>query len=201
MANFFDTVIGRWPAGREDYHWHILPDPEWVRTALFEPYRELTHRDGLAPVAPQWTHVTVLHSGPVDAFRAEEVEQVVDLVRAGCTAIAPFELTLDRPAPGRVALECAGRPGAPARQLWQLTGEATRAVTRDRFPLIPELYYPHASLAYGVATFDHRPLKVSLSDHDHGPVSFLVSKVSLVAQSHDGRFITWRHVRDVSLTG
>jgi hypothetical protein len=26
LESFFDSIQGRWPAGRVDYHWHVLPD-------------------------------------------------------------------------------------------------------------------------------------------------------------------------------
>lgn len=64
MESFFAGVTQRWPAGREDYHWHILSPEQQTRTALWEPCREMTHREGLVPVEPAWYHVAVLHSAP-----------------------------------------------------------------------------------------------------------------------------------------
>ncbi|MEU1813540.1 2'-5' RNA ligase family protein [Micromonospora aurantiaca (nom. illeg.)] len=201
MDSFFDRVTHRWPAGRRDYHWHILPPLQQARAALFEPYRELTHREGLIPVEPAWYHVTVLHSAPVQQVTDGELEQIVAGVRQRCAAEAPFDLTVDRPAVGSVAVECAARPGAPARRLWQATVEASTAVIGDRVPVLPAVYYPHMSLAYATDHVDHRPMKVWLSDHDIAPVTILVEHISLVAQSHNGRRITWHHILDVPLGG
>jgi 2'-5' RNA ligase len=202
VDSFFDRVTGRWPAGREDYHWHVIP-PAVVARALVEPYRELTTgREGLAPVAPEWVHVTLLHSAPVDQLSDGEVAQIVDRVRTRCATVPAFTLTLDRPHIAGVAVECPGRPGAPARRLWQMLAEVTGEVTGGRIPTLPAVYYPHTSLAYGTANgVDHRPMKLWLSDCDAGPVSFPVTQVSLVAQSHDLRYITWRHILDVELGG
>ncbi|MDT0347528.1 2'-5' RNA ligase family protein [Streptomyces litchfieldiae] len=158
MDDFFARVTGRawpWPAGREDYHWHILPpDSGLVRDKLMGPYREVTHHPGLEPVAPEWAHITVLHSGPVGEVTGPEITAITSRVRAACATVAPFTLTVDRPAVGTVAVELPARPGAPARRLWELTTEATREVIGGRYPVLPAVYYPHLTIAYA----DHREL-------------------------------------------
>jgi hypothetical protein len=201
VESFFATVTDRWPTGREDYHWHILPEEQETRSALYGPYRELTHHVGLVPVTPAWYHVTVLHSAPVEQVSAAELERIVAGVRQRCLTVAGFDLTVDRPGVGGVAVECPARPGSPARRLWEVTAEATAAVIGDRVPVILAVYYPHLSLAYAVAHVDHRPMKVWLSDHDIAPLTVAVRKIALVAQSHDGQQITWRHILDVPLLG
>lgn len=77
-------------------------------------------------------------------------------------------------------------------------------VTDTRFPLRPPVYFPHASLAYGVAGEvrpDRLSMKALLSDLPVGPVTLPVTRLSLVAQSHDGRHITWTHLGDAVLGG
>lgn len=140
MKSFYASVQQRWPAGRLDYHWHLLPDPAQTQTALFEPYQELTHRAGLAPVSPDWYHVTVLHSAPVDDVTASQLEQIVAEMRRRCQQIAGFDLTLDRPAVGGVAVDCAGRPGVAARALWRAaaTSTDTRESTMRPAPQEPQ---------------------------------------------------------------
>jgi len=144
VESFYATVRQRWPEGRLDYHWHVLPDP--AQTALFEPYRDLTHRDGLVPVQPDWYHVTVLHSVPTDEVTTGQLEQIVAQMRRRCTQIAGFDLVLDRPAAGGVSVECAGRPGTAARALWQAAAASTAAVLGDTVPVLPAVYYPHLSI-------------------------------------------------------
>jgi hypothetical protein len=99
----------------------------------------------------------------------------------------------------RTARPCGPRPAA--RALWQAAADSTTAVLGDRIPVVPAVYYPHMSLAYAVGHVDHRPMKAWLSDHDIAPLATRVEKVSLVAQSHDGHDITWRHILDVPLLG
>ncbi|EST27416.1 2'-5' RNA ligase family protein [Streptomyces roseochromogenus] len=201
MRDFFSTVIHRWPEGRRDYHWHLLASPEWAEETLFEPYRELTHRPGLAPVRPENFHVTVLHGPPVEEMSEREIADMVDEVRAGCAWIAPLELTLGRATVGSVAIECAGRPGAASRPLWELTVAATAKATGGRYEALPAAHYPHASLAYGVGDVERLPMKVWLSDHGPRPVTMRVEQISLVSQWHDRREIMFERILDVPLGG
>ncbi|MFE7570676.1 2'-5' RNA ligase family protein [Streptomyces sp. NPDC057539] len=72
--------------------------------------QEVTHRAGLAPVEARWVHTTVMHGGPVEKYKDGEIDAVTERVRQECASIEPFDLTFDRPAIGRVAVECAARP-------------------------------------------------------------------------------------------
>ncbi|MFF3730955.1 2'-5' RNA ligase family protein [Streptomyces sp. NPDC002476] len=205
VGDFFQTVETRqhaWPAGRADLHWHLLFEEQVVREVLVEPYRSITHRPGLAPVQAPWTHCTVLHGGPVDQYRNGEITEITGRVAKECQTIPAFDLTVDRPAIGTVAVECAARPGAPARQLWKLTARVDADVTGNRFPLIPAVYAPHISLAYGVASpvrADRRQLKAALSDQPGEMVVLRATRLCLVAQSHNRRHITWTPIAEVVL--
>lgn len=206
VEDFFSRVESRrhaWPAGREDLHWHLLYDEALVEERLVVPYRELTHRPGLEPVPARWVHATVMHGGPVDQYTEAEITAIVDRVGEACATISPFDLIYDRPSVGTVALECPARPGAPARRLWELTAGIDADVTGGRFPRIPDDgYYPHVSLAYGIGgtdRADRRAMKAWLSDHPGGPVVLRATHLSLVAQRHDRRHITWNPVAVVPL--
>lgn len=94
MESFFAHIADRWPPGREDYYWLLLPDPGRVLARLAGPYQELTRRPGLAPVPPAWVHVTIQHVAPVDAVTGEEIAKIIGVVRDGCAHVAPFELTV-----------------------------------------------------------------------------------------------------------
>lgn len=207
MDDFFARAMGRrhaWPAGRRDLHWHLLPSTEEA-TALTEPYREVVSMPGLNPVPAQWVHITVLHAGPQSETSDAELEAVIGKVRAAAATLAPFDLTLYPPTVGTVALECAGRPGAAARRLWELTAAATRTVMGERFELIPAVYYPHASLAYAGPEghlADRTALKVMLSDVEAVPVTVGAHTLSLVSQWHDGTSqIVWENLASVPLGG
>ncbi|MCZ7430109.1 2'-5' RNA ligase family protein [Streptomyces sp. WMMC1477] len=205
IEDFFTRVETRhhaWPAGRADLHWHLLFDTDAVERRLVAPYREITHQPGLAAVPARWAHLTVLHGGPVDAYRDGEIEAITEHVRAAAAGLAPFDLVVDRPTVGRVALECPARPGAPARRLWELTAAADTEVTGGRFPLIPDGYAPHLTLAYGIAgdqRADRLAIKAALSDHPGEPVTLRADRLALVAQSHNRRHITWTPLATVPL--
>ncbi|MBV9025605.1 MAG: 2'-5' RNA ligase family protein [Streptomycetaceae bacterium] len=201
MESFFESVQGRWPAGRVDYHWHILPDPAITRAALVDPYRELTHRQGIAPVPPEFLHITLLHSAPVTEITDKEISDITERVRERCAAVEPFELTLDRPSVGSVAVECLGRPGRLVERLWEITAGESQAVLGDRYPAVPSVHYTHSSLGYATGYVDQRPMRAWITDNDVPPVTFPVTKIALVAQSHDGEYITWTHLADIELAG
>ncbi|MFF4534282.1 2'-5' RNA ligase family protein [Streptomyces sp. NPDC001407] len=205
VEDFFAGVESRrhaWPAGRADLHWHLLFDEQAVHDALIAPYRHIADRPGLAPVAAPWLHCTVLHAGPVAEYREQQITDIVERVAKECENLDAFDLTFDRPTIGTVAVECAARPGEPARRLWEITARVDAEVTGGRYPLIPSVYYPHASIAYGTAAevrADRRALKQALSDHPGEPVVLRAERLCLVAQSHDRRHITWSPIAEVAL--
>ncbi|MFE7113198.1 2'-5' RNA ligase family protein [Streptomyces sp. NPDC057575] len=202
IEDFFATVEARWPAGRADLHWHLLFPPEQVEELLTAPYREITHRPGLAPVEARWVHTTVMHGGPTAEYLPGEIDAILDRVRQECREVGPIDFTFDRPSPGRVAVECAARPGEPGRRLWELTTRIDQEVTGSRFPVLPRSWYPHSTLAYGVAGPDRaerQTMKVLLSDHPGEPVVLRADTLVLVSQSHDRKFITWERLAEVKL--
>ena len=201
MDSFFDGLAARWPAGQADFHWHVLFDPDLTRRALTEPYRELTHRGGLAPVEPQWLHLTLSHSGPVAEISDEEIARAAERVRARCAAVPASEITLGVAVVGPVGIGCAGAPDGGVRGLWQLVGQASEEVLGGRFPRRPAVFVPHVALAYATGRVDEAPLRAWLAGRDLAPVVLPVAAVSLVAQWHDMRFITWRHILDIPLAG
>ncbi len=65
MEDFFATIADRWPAGRDDYHWHVLPGSELLRDRISRPYSEIIRQAGLVPVRPAYLHITIQHLAPV----------------------------------------------------------------------------------------------------------------------------------------
>jgi 2'-5' RNA ligase len=202
MDDFFATLSPWWPPGREDLHWHLLPDPAQLATELIGPYQDLTHQTGLAPVDPRWCHITVQDLAPAGAVTPAELDSLVALIRQSCRAVAAADLTIGPPEVSRLGVVCPVFPPGPARRLWELTVTASRQVTATRFPSRPAEYRPHLSLAYGVARTSDDPLHSWLATHPARTMTFTATHLALVAQSHDGaRAITWRPVTTVPLTG
>jgi 2'-5' RNA ligase len=201
MEDFFAGVASRWPAGQEDYHWHVLPGPAAARQYLSGQYRELTHRPGLAPVADRWMHITVQHFAPVTQITPGEVEQITGLVRERCAAIAPFAVTTGRAEAWNTGVVCPVRPGSALRHLWQVTIAAAGEVTGRAHETRPLVYYPHLTLAYAHDHVDHGPLRAWISDSTAAEVALPVTRLALVAQQHDCREITFRVIDEVPLAG
>ena len=202
MDDFFATLTPWWPPGREDLHWHLLPDPDRLATQLIAPYRELTHRPGLAPVEPRWCHITVQDIAPAAAVTPAELDSIVTRVGRACAAVAPGELTIGPPEVSRHGVVCPVIPPGWVRTLWRLTVAAGQEVTGGRFPVRPAEYHPHLSLAYGVDGTGGGPLQDWLAAHPARATTFTATHLALVAQSHDGpRAITWRPLATVPLTG
>lgn len=201
MRDFFATVADRWPAGAEHYHWLILPDPELVRRQLASPYRELIRRPGLAPVQPRWSHITVQHFAPLGGLADGEMSKIADLVKDRCSRIGPFQAVVGPAQVRPGGIVCPVRSGQPLRQLWQATTGAGRNVTGIRYEVIPDPYDPHLTLAYAYADVDEEPLQSWLSSFRASPATVQVTRLSLVAQRHDHREITWRLLDQIPLSG
>jgi 2'-5' RNA ligase len=199
MEDFFATLGRWWPPGREDLHWHLLPEPA-LTTELTRHYEDLTHRPGLAPVAPHWCHITVQDIAPAADVTPDELGRIVAHVRLACAALPPAGLTLGPPVAGRYGLGCPVTPAGEARRLWELTVAASQAETAGRFPTRPAAYHPHLSLAYGVASRGDESLHEWLATHPARTVTFTATQLSLVAQSPDGAgVISWRPLATVPL--
>jgi 2'-5' RNA ligase len=201
MEDFFSGVTSRWPAGRADLHWHVLPGRAAAGEGLYQQYRELTHRPALTPVPGQWMHITVAHLMPLTQASTAQIGQITGLVREACARIAPFAVTAGHPEVWRTGIVCPIRPGAGLRQLWQITTSAAEQVTAGTCETRPGVYHPHLSLAYAHDHADDGPARVWLSDLSTTEVALPVTQLVLVAQQHDCRQITWQQISVVPLTG
>lgn len=201
MEDFFASVADRWPPGREDYHWHVLPGTELARERLARPYADMTNQPGLAPVRPEYMHVTVQHIGPVQDIAADELAEIVGRVRAGCRGVASFAVTAGRAEVWETSVVCPLRPGYLLGNLWHLVTSASSAVAGARLEIRPAVYHPHLALAYAMARVDQAPMRAWLADCDTAESALPVTRLVLVAQQHDGRGITFRVVDEVALGG
>lgn len=201
MEDFFVSVGESWPPGREDYHWHVLPGTELARERLARPYADLTSQPGLAPVRPEYMHITVQHIGAVEDIASDEMDEIVGRVRAGCESMASFAVTAGRAEVWETSVVCPLRPGYLLGNLWHLVTSASRAVAGARLDIQPAVYHPHLALAYATAYLDQAPMRAWLADCDAAEAALPVTRLVLVAQQHDGREITFRVIDEVALTG
>lgn len=201
VEDFFATIVDRWPAGREDYHWHVLPGSELQRQRTSRPYSEIIDQPGLATVQPSYLHITVQHFAQVSHVSDTELAQIVSLVRDRCAGFAAFAVIAGRPEAWENGIVCPIRPGYLLASLWQLTTSAATEVTGGRFEVRPAVYHPHVSLAYATAHIDQAAVRAELADCDASEVALPVTKLVLVAQQHDGREITFRILEEIPLAG
>jgi 2'-5' RNA ligase len=201
MEDFFASVTGRWPAGREDYCWHVLPGPGELPGRLAAQYRELMRWPGLAAVEGEWMHVTVQHLAPAAQVRGADLGKMIRLVRGRCGGIAPFPVTVGRPEVWETSVVCPVRPAYLLRFLRQIITDVGREVTVGRMGFHEPSYCPHLTLAYAVTHVEQEPVRAWIADCEAAEDTLPVTRLVLVAQRHDGHEITWRVIDEVALTG
>jgi len=201
LDDFFATVEEYWPAGREDYHWHVLPGSEPLRDRILRPYLRITDHPGLAPTLPAFLHVTIHHLAPVSELTGSELDRIVGLVRERCADMAPFAVTVGRAEAWEHGVVCPVRPRFPLASLWRIATGAFRDATGDRFSVRPAVFHPHLSLTYAIRQVDPAPVRAWLADCEVPEIAIPVTKLALVAQQHDRLQITFRIVDEVHLTG
>lgn len=201
MDDFFGTIEEHWPAGREHYHWHVLPGGELLRDRIVRPYLQLIEQPGLIPTPLSFLHITIQHLAPVSEITSSELDQVVGLVRERCAGMATFAVIAARAEAWEHGIVCPVRPGFLLTELWRITTRAYKEATHGRFPVRPAVFYPHLSLAYAVRHVETAPVRAWLADCDAPEVPVPVTKLVLVAQQHNRREITFRVVDEVQLAG
>lgn len=199
MDSFFEGIAGRWPAGRQDYHWHVLPPAGLVREHLMDPYRRIIAAPGLSRVEPDWTHITVWHDVPVSEAGEQVTGEILTRVRERCQQVSPFTARVRRPEVWANAVVCPVYPGPALRQLWTIVREAASETGQSEQK--PRNYFPHLTLAYATGHSDDGPLREQLACYDHAEPVISVDALTLVAQQHDGRAITWSVAAVIPLGG
>jgi 2'-5' RNA ligase len=201
MENFFAQIQDRWPAGREDYCWHVLPGPGGLPSQLAAQYQQVLNWPGLAPVRAEWMHVTLQHLAPAAQVSGAKLATMIRHVRGRCTGIAPFTVTIGHAEAWEAGVVCPVRPACLLRFLHQVITDVSREVAIGRFVAQEVAYCPHLTLAYAVAHIDSEPLREWIADCEATEETLQVTRLVLVAQRHDGQQITWRVIDEVALTG
>jgi 2'-5' RNA ligase len=162
MENFFAQTEGRWPAGREDYCWHVLPGPG----ELSGQYQQLQQWPGLAAVRAEWMHVTVQHLAPAAEVSGADLGRMVRLVRGRCGGIAPFTVTAGRAEAWEAGVVRLVRPADLLRFLRQVITGISDEVGIGRFGAHDASYCPHLTLAYAVAHADQEQVRAQPNRQD-----------------------------------
>lgn len=199
MDSFFEKISGRWPAGRQDYHWHFLPPADLVREHLTDPYQAVTAGPCLARVDPEWAHITVWHDAPVSDAGQEGMDPVLARVRDRCQQVSPFTARVGRPEIWAGGVVCPVYPGSAFRQLGAIIREAEAETGRPGQEALN--YFPHLTLAYATGRSDDSPLREQLTGLDYPEPVIAVDALTLVIQQHDGSSITWSVAEVVPLGG
>ena len=197
MRDFFAAVGNRWPAKTDHYHWLVLPEPRLIRQYIRQ-YRDAASRPGLAFVRSAWSHITVQHLAPVSQLPWDEVTRITQIVRRQCACIEPFQVTAGPPRidPGGIICPV----GGPRLQdLWDTVVDAGLKITGNRFEVRPDPYIPHLTLAYAYGDVDDERTLRHLAGLPAATLDIPVTKVSLVAQQHDGQEVTWRVIEHIPL--
>jgi 2'-5' RNA ligase len=197
MEDYFAELAGWWPAGREDYCWHVLPGSAADRERLAGSVRELTLRPGLVAVRPEQMHVTVQRLGPASETTGRELARMTRLAQLRCEAMAPFTVTAGRVEAWETAVVCPVRPGYRLRFLRQILTDAAGGTLGPE----PAAYCPHLTLAFAVADVGQGQVRAWISECEPPEAELAVGRLVLVAQHHDGREITWRVIDEVALSG
>jgi 2'-5' RNA ligase len=201
VDDFFGAVDQDWPAGRDDYHWQVLPGRELSGDRILRPYRPLIEQPGLAAVRPAALHLTIQHLAPVADLDDGDLNRIVRLVRDRCSSQSSFSVTVGRAEAWDHGIVCPVRPADQLARLWQITTSAGQEATGDRFAIHPAEFYPHLALAYATSHVDKDITRAWLAACAASEIDMPVTKLVLVAQRHDRREITFRIVTEVPLAG
>jgi len=201
MDNFFTGLAGRWPPGREDYCWHVLPGSDGLDDRLAGQYRELLDWPGLALVSADWMHVTLQHLAPASEVSGAQLSRMIRMVQGRCRGIAPFTVTIGRAEAWETSVVCPVQPADLLRHLRQVIIDVSGEVAVSRFDAGESPFFPHLTLAYAVADVDPESVRAWIADSEAAELPLPVTKLVLVAQRHNRHQITWRVIDEVVLAG
>lgn len=175
-----------WRPGRLGYTWHLTFEHAPQLQQLAQTYREaLSTIEGHHPFELQWLHLTIQGVGWVDEVSDERLDQVTAAVTGRLSALAPVELTFDRPVVLGESVVFAPEPAKPMHGI--------RAAIRDGIaevagaaPIAAEQlngFRPHVSITYFDSSGPAAPYINALRGVQAEPVTVNVDKVALIVQN------------------
>ncbi|AJE87493.1 hypothetical protein SLNWT_7117 [Streptomyces albus] len=186
MKDFWKTH--QWPTGERRAHWHILVEGQSKVAEFAAAHAELIARfPQLTPVPVPWLHMTLLSIGSIDVPQMKEVAHAVSLgLRAA--SLDPFEIEVGPAQATREGITVAVYPEEELSSLFWTVRQATEEVLgKEVLPPAPARFWPHLSLAYSNADWDHDELSRALTRLRPAQAPMTVSQVHLVDQQQDWR--------------
>ncbi|WEH37849.1 2'-5' RNA ligase family protein (plasmid) [Streptomyces sp. AM 4-1-1] len=197
MRDFWETH--HWPAGERRAHWHLLFEDQPAVHDFARAHTEVLHRyPELNPVPVQWLHATVQSIGPLTPAAAAAVAAAA---RPALAAIEPFAIEIGPAQAIHNGVVPAIYPENRITDLyWTLRRVTEHVVGTQTMPKAPEVFWPHLSLAYSGARWDHDELSRALVRLRPPRPRMTVTRAVLVDQKQTWRDkYTWTVIAEVPL--
>lgn len=197
MRDFWETH--HWPAGERRAHWHLLFEDQPAVHEFARAHADILGRHPeLSPVPVEWLHATLQSIGPLNAATAVAV---ADAARTALSGIEPFEIEIGPAQAIHNGVVPAIYPEEKISELYWTLRHATEGVVgAETMPKAPERFWPHLSLAYSAAQWDHDELSRALVKLRPPRPRMTVTRAVLVDQEQVWRDkYTWTVIAEVPL--
>ncbi|MFD7919655.1 2'-5' RNA ligase family protein [Streptomyces sp. NPDC059740] len=197
MRDFWETH--HWPEGERRAHWHLLfEDQPTVHDFVRSHAELLAEYPELSPVPVEWLHATLQSIGPLTP---ETATAVAEAARPALAGIEPFEIEIGPAQAIHNGVVPAIYPEDGISELYWALRRATESVVgAETMPKPPERFWPHLSLAYSGAQWNHDDLARALVRLRPPRPRMIVTRAVLVDQEQAWRDkYTWRVIAEVPL--
>ncbi|MFD8609700.1 2'-5' RNA ligase family protein [Streptomyces sp. NPDC059631] len=197
MRDFWEAH--HWPEGERRVHWHLLFEDQPAVHDFARAHAELLAQyTELSPVPVEWLHVTLQSVGPLTA---ETAAAVAEAARPALAGIEPFAIEIGPAQAIHNGVVTAIYPEDGISELyWALRRTTESVVGAETMPTAPERFWPHLSLAYSGARWDHDDLTRALVRLRPPRPWMTVTRAVLVDQEQAWRDkYTWRVIAEVPL--
>ncbi|MFG3112885.1 2'-5' RNA ligase family protein [Streptomyces sp. NPDC048197] len=198
MRDFWATH--HWPADERRAHWHLLFDGQPAVHNFARAHAEILSRHPeLSPVPIEWLHSTLQSIGPLTPAQAAAVAAAG---QAALRDFEPFDLEIGPAQALHNGVVPAIYPeGRISELFWTLRRATEGVVGPETMPAAPEDgFWPHMSLAYSGAQWDHDELSRALVKLRPPRARMTVRRVVLVDQQQTWRDgYTWNVLAEVPL--
>lgn len=197
MRDFWKTH--HWPEGERRAHWHVLFDDQPAVHDFAHAHADLlAQHPELHPVPVEWLHATLQSIGPLTPDVADAVAAAA---RPALAALEPFDIEIGPAQALHNGVVPAIHPEEGISELyWALRRATEDVVGAETMPAAPDRFWPHLSLAYSGAQWDHDGLSRALAQLRPPRPRMTVTRAVLVDQEQAWRkTYTWTVLADVPL--